>query len=476
MAWMTLIVPVLLSGGSGSRLWPLSRELYPKQLLPLAGANSMLQETALRVADDRLFTAPVVVCNEEHRFIIAEQLRAIGRKPASIVLEPMGRNTAPAATIAALVAMEQMPDAMVLLLPADHVVGDPKAFLAAVERALPAASGGALVTFGIEPTAPLTGYGYIRAGDRLPRLEGVRRVAAFVEKPERAVAEQYLASGDYLWNSGMFLFGAAAFVEEVGRYAPEVLSASRAALLAGRRDLDFLRLDAERFAEAPSISIDYAVMERTGSAAVVPASMGWTDVGTWSALDEIGSADPSGNVCQGDVLCVATKNSYLRSEGPLLATVGLEDLVVIATDDAVLVARKDRDQDVKKIVDRLKADGRSEARAHRRLYRPWGYVESVHRGERFEVKRLTVWPGQKISLQKHVHRAEHWIVVNGTALVRRDGEELLLQENESIYIPLGTIHRLENPGRIPLNLIEVRSGSYLGEDDIVRLEDAYARV
>ena len=435
----------------------------------------MLQETALRVADDAAFGAPVVVCNEEHRFIIAEQLRAAGRQPAAIVLEPVARNTAPAATVAALVALEQGADATVLLLPADHVVTDPKAFREAVARALPAAEAGALVTFGIEPTAPLTGYGYIRAGERLPRAEGVRRVAAFVEKPDRPVAEQYLASGEYLWNSGMFLFRADVFIKEVERYAPEVLAASRSAFEEGRRDLDFLRLDAGRFAAAPSISIDYAVMERTEAAAVVPASMGWTDVGTWSALDEIGERDDAGNVCQGDVLCIGTKDSYLRSEGPLLATVGLDSLIVVATDDAVLVARKDRDQDVKKIVDRLKAEGRGEARAHRRLYRPWGYVESVHQGERFEVKRLTVWPGHKISLQKHVHRAEHWIVVNGTALVTRGEEQLLLRENESVYIPLGTVHRLENPGKIPLNLIEVRSGSYLGEDDITRLEDAYAR-
>jgi mannose-1-phosphate guanylyltransferase/mannose-1-phosphate guanylyltransferase/mannose-6-phosphate isomerase len=468
------IVPVLLSGGSGSRLWPLSREAYPKQLLPLAGPRTMLQETALRVQDPSRFTAPIIIANEAHRFVIAEQLRAIEIGPGALVLEPFGRNTAAAAAVAALLAAETAPEGTLLLLPADHVILDRQAFLEAVDRALPAARAGRLVTFGIEPSSPQTGYGYIRTGAALPGLDGVHAVGAFVEKPALALARTYLEQGGHLWNSGLFLLPVQPLLAELRRLAPAALDACAEALARARRDLDFLRLDAEAFAKAPSISIDYALMERTALAAVVPSSFGWTDVGSWAALWEIGRKDAAGNVCLGDVLTEATRNAYIRTDGPLVATVGLDDVVVIATVDAVLVAARSRDQEVKTIVERLKRARRPEAVSHRRIFRPWGYYEGVDSGERFEVKRITIHPGQKISLQKHFNRSEHWVVVNGTALVTRDGEEMLLQENQSVYIPLGAVHRLANPGKTDLNLIEVRAGAYLGEDDIVRIEDMHA--
>lgn len=474
------IFPVILSGGSGVRLWPMSREQYPKQFLPLCSERSMLQETALRVADPARFAPPLVVCNQEHRFVIAEQMRQIGQDAgpggARIVLEPIGRNTAAAAAIAALIVAEQDPDGRLLLLPADHVIQDRTAFLEAVSAAARAADAGCLATFGIVPTVPETGYGYIRRGPPLDGQEGAYRVAAFVEKPPRAEAERYLAEGNVFWNSGMFLLPARRYLEELERWEPTVLAACRAALAGGRADLDFFRLEEEAFAAAPSISIDHAVMERTDAAVVVPCAIGWTDVGSWSALWDIGAKDEGGNVCQGDAIAWDSRGCYVRSEdGALVALLGMEDAVVVATEDAVLVAAKDRAQDIKPLVEHLKAQGRDEPRQHRRVHRPWGYYHSLHTGERFQVKRLTVAPGARLSLQKHYHRAEHWIVVNGTALVTRGEEQMLVYENQSIHIPMGTVHRLENPGKVPLHLIEVQSGSYLGEDDIVRFEDGYGR-
>jgi mannose-1-phosphate guanylyltransferase/mannose-1-phosphate guanylyltransferase/mannose-6-phosphate isomerase len=470
---MSKIFPVILSGGSGSRLWPLSRESYPKQLLPLAGARSMLQETALRVADPARFHPVTVVANTEHRFVIAEQLREIGQPPPTLVLEPVARNTAPAVAAAALIAQRQDPDALILVMPADHAVPDTAGFLAAVEAAAPAAGAGALALFGIEPDGPATGYGYIRAGEAV--AEGVRKVAAFVEKPDLATAQAYLAEGGYSWNSGIFLLNAASVIAELEAHAPQVLAATRQALALARQDMDFLRLDPGAFAENPSISIDYAVMENTDRAVVVPSSFAWSDVGAWSALWELGHPDDAGNVEIGDTLAEDVRGCYLRSEGPLVAAVGVENLIVVATPDAVLVADRRRDQDVKRVVERLRATGHAAAVQTRRVYRPWGWYEGVEAGERFQVKRITVNPGAKLSLQKHIHRAEHWVVVNGAAEVEVDGQTRLLGENESVYIPQGAKHRLGNPGKVPLNLIEVQSGAYLGEDDIIRFEDVYAR-
>ncbi|MEY2884001.1 MAG: mannose-phosphate guanyltransferase [Pseudomonadota bacterium] len=471
------IHPVLMSGGAGVRLWPMSREMYPKQLLALWSERSMLQDTAGRVADPALFAPPVVICNQEHRFIIAEQLRQIGLGPAAIVLEPIGRNTAAAAAVAALRIVESEPDALMLLLPADHVIRDAQAFHASVAAAVRAARADHLVTFGIVPTAPETGYGYIRRGEALAGHDGAFRVAEFVEKPPRATAQRYLEAGDYVWNSGMFVLPVRRYLAELERYEPAVLAACRAALAAGTSDLDFFRLDAGAFAASPSISIDYAVMERTDRAVVVPCDIGWTDVGAWSSLWEIGAKDGDGNVCLGDTIVQDSRNCYVREEcGALVALLGVDDLVVVATDDAILVTSKDKAQDIKPLVERLKKAGRSEPLLHRRVHRPWGSYQSLHSGDRFQVKRLNVAPGARLSLQKHYHRAEHWVVVNGTALVTRGDERILLRENESVYIPLGTAHRLENPGKVPLTLIEVQSGAYLGEDDIVRMDDNYGRV
>ncbi len=469
------IVPVLLSGGAGSRLWPMSREMYPKQLLPLASDKSMLQETALRVADELRFTAPLVICNQEHRFVIAEQMRHLALKAASIILEPVARNTAAACAVAALRACDDDPDALILVLPADHLIRDLNAFAHSVEIAAAAAATGSLVTFGITPTTPETGYGYIRRGADLAGVNGAFKVAEFVEKPERAVAERYVAGGDYAWNSGMFLFPAAKLLDELERHAPAVLAAARRAVEEGSADLDFFRLGEDAFAQAPSISIDYAVMEKTDSAVVVPCDLGWTDVGAWSALWEIGDKDTAGNVAIGDVALEAARNCYVRSEGHLTALVGIEDTVVVVTDDAVLVAGKDKVQDVKAVVERLKRAGRPEPTIHRKVHRPWGSYQGVHAGDRFQVKCLTIAPGAQLSLQKHHHRAEHWVVVQGTALVTRNTEQIYVYENESIYIPIGAPHRLQNPGKVPLSIIEVQSGSYLGEDDIVRIEDSYGR-
>ena len=470
------IVPVLLSGGSGSRLWPLSRELYPKQFLNLCVSNhSMVQETALRVADAAFFSNPLIVCNQEHRFLVAEQLRQADIKPRSIILEPLGRNTAAACAVAALLVGEQDPDALLLILPADHQISDVKAFRHAVTTAAAVARSERLVTFGIAPSTPETGYGYIRQGQPLSGIPGAYDVAAFVEKPTQEVAQAYLDSGEYAWNSGMFLFPAGLLLAELERYAPAVLAASREALAKGNADLDFFRLDAEEFAVAPGISIDYAVMEHTAKAAVVPCDIGWTDVGAWSALWEIADKDASGNVVIGDAILEEAHDCYVRSENHLTAVVGMENAMVVVVDDAVLVTDRRRAQDVKLVVERLKKAGRDEAFNHRKVHRPWGSYQSLHVGDRFQVKSLTIAPGARLSLQKHYHRAEHWVVVNGTALVTRDAERSVVYENQSIYIPIGTVHRLENPGRVPLTIIEVQSGSYLGEDDIVRLEDSYGR-
>jgi mannose-1-phosphate guanylyltransferase / mannose-6-phosphate isomerase len=469
------ITPVILSGGSGTRLWPMSRALYPKQLLPLLSEHSLLQETVGRVADPARFAAPLIIANDEHRFIIAEQLRRTGTAARQIILEPVGRNTAPAACIAALCLAADDPNALLLVMPSDHAISDPAAFQAAIDRAAGAARAGALVTFGITADRPETGYGYIKHGAALPGQPGCYDVAAFVEKPDQEHAEAYLKAGDHFWNSGIFLFPAALYIDELARTRPDMVAGCRAALAKGVRDLDFLRLDKAAFAGIAGESIDYAVMEHTASAAVVPVAMGWNDVGSWDALWSISSKSDDGNVLLGDVVAEEVKNSYLRAENGMIAALGIEDLVVVATGDVVLVARRDRAQDIKKVVARLQRDGRSEVGSHPTVHRPWGSYRSIHAGDRVQVKHIMVNPGAKLSLQMHHHRAEHWVVVHGTAKVVRGEEEIMLYEDESTYIPLGTRHRLENPGKIPLHLIEVQSGSYLGEDDIVRFEDTYGR-
>ncbi|MHB1897537.1 MAG: mannose-1-phosphate guanylyltransferase/mannose-6-phosphate isomerase [Metallibacterium sp.] len=465
------LVPVLLSGGSGTRLWPLSREAYPKQFLALTGAHSLLQETWLRLAGLDV-AAPLAVANEEHRFMVAEQLREVGCTPAALLLEPVGRNTAPAIAVAALEALHQHAgDALLLVLPTDHVVADAAGFRAAVRAALAAATAGRLVTFGVLPQAPETGYGYIKAAPG----EGVRAVVRFVEKPDAAHAAQYLAAGDHYWNSGMFLFSAQRYLDELQRQQPAMLAACHAALDGARRDADFMRLDAAAFVACPANSIDYAVMEKTADAAVLPVDIGWSDVGSWSALWQVAERDAQGNAHRGDVLALDCRDTYAWSDKRLIALVGLDDVVVVDTDDAVLVARKERVQEVKVVAQQLKQSARSEAIWHRKVYRPWGAYDSVDADARFQVKRITVKPGATLSLQMHHHRAEHWIVVTGTARVTRGEETFLLGENQSTFIPLGTVHRLENPGKVALELIEVQSGSYLGEDDIVRFEDKYGR-
>jgi mannose-1-phosphate guanylyltransferase/mannose-1-phosphate guanylyltransferase/mannose-6-phosphate isomerase len=469
------VVPVILSGGTGTRLWPLSRESYPKQFWPLLSERTMLQETAARGTGPG-FAPPVVVCNEAHRFLVAEQLRAARIGGARILLEPVGRNSAPAIAAAALLVAAEDPGAVLWILAADHAIADVAALHAALEEAAVAARAGRIVTFGMTPTAPETGYGYIEVGAPLTGAPGVSAVARFVEKPDAATAADFVAGGRHLWNSGMFVATAATLIEELRAHAPAVLSAVEAAIAGTVRDLDFHRLAGPAFEAAPSISIDYAVMERTARAAVVPASIGWSDLGSWDALWASAPVrDAAGNVGVGPVEMVESRGCYVRSEGILTAVVGLEDLVVVTTDDAVLVAPRARAQDVKKVVDRLRAAERPEATQHRRVYRPWGHYEGLIQGDRFQVKQIGVRPGQKLSLQKHFHRAEHWVVVNGTAIVHRDGENILLRENESVYLPLGCVHRLENPGKIPLTLIEVQVGSYTGEDDIVRIEDTYGR-
>ena len=483
-----LIQPIVLSGGSGTRLWPLSREKYPKQLLPLIGEDSLLQATVRRVdgiAGAEL-AAPMVVSNEEYRFVIAEQLRLMG-KPGSIVLEPVGRNTAPALTLAALASAKDGRDPIMLVMPADHVMTDKAAFQHAIQAGAALAEQGAVVTFGITPDAPETGYGYIQAGDSYGAESAgssstARLIARFVEKPNAATAQAYLDDGSYLWNSGIFMMRASVWLQAIGACRADILTACQLAWQQGSVDGEFVRVGKETFASCPSDSIDFAVMERLTSGTpglpvgvVIPMSAGWSDVGAWDALWEVLPKDANGNVAQGDLLLEDCRNTLALSEGRLVACVGVDNLIVVETADAILVAHKDKTQDVKKIVDTLKKQGRSEGHIHRKVFRPWGWYDGVDAGERFQVKRIVVKPAGILSLQMHHHRAEHWIVVSGTARVTRGDESFLVSENQSTFIPLGTTHRLENPGRVPLEMIEVQSGSYLGEDDIVRFEDVYGR-
>jgi mannose-1-phosphate guanylyltransferase/mannose-6-phosphate isomerase len=466
------MTPVILSGGAGTRLWPLSREMFPKQLLALTGPHTMLQETAMRLAGIEGAVAPIIVCNDAHRFTVAEQLRSIGIPAGGILLEPVGRNTAPALALAALQALKTDPEATLVVAPADHVVRDARRFQEAAVTAAQLAAEGKLVTFGIVAHAPETGYGYIRRG------EGpgpAYPVAQFIEKPPLDVARQFVASGDYFWNSGMFVFKASRFLAELASFAPDILEATKAAFEAAKADLDFVRIDKAAFERCRADSIDYAVMEKTRSAVVLPLDAGWSDVGSWASLFDALPADEEGNVLKGDVLVHDTHDCYVHSTSRLVTAVGMDDHIIVETKDAILVAPKERVQDVKELVAQLKRSGRAESSLHREVFRPWGSYDSLDAGERFQVKRLSVKPGGVLSLQMHHHRAEHWIVVQGTARITCNEKTFLLSENESTYIPIGAQHRIENPGKVPLHIVEVQSGSYLGEDDIVRFEDNYGR-
>jgi len=467
-----MLHPVIMCGGSGTRLWPLSRQSLPKQFLPLLGPRSLLQEAALRVAGVADVAPLVVVCNNEHRFLVADQLLELGVQTAPILLEPAGRNTAPAVALAAFQALQHDPQALLLVLPSDHVIQDGEAFRTCVEEARPLAKEGFLVTFGIVPTSAETGYGYIEQGQPLP---GGFAVARFVEKPDQERAQAFLESKRFLWNSGMFLLPAQRFLDELKQHAPQVFEAVQAAHEGASSDLDFCRPEVEAFLSSPSVSVDYAVMEHTQRAAVVPASIGWSDVGSYTALWQVEPKDASGNAVRGEVVLQDARGNYVHSEKQLVALLGVDELVVVVTADAILVASKERSQDVKAVVEELKAQGRAEHETHRKVYRPWGWYEGVERGERFQVKQLMVKPGQKSSMQVHHHRSEHWIIVRGTAEVTLGDQKKLLTEDQSIYIPLGIPHRIHNPGRIPLHFVEVQSGSYLEEDDILRLDDQYGR-
>ncbi|HUG46690.1 MAG TPA: mannose-1-phosphate guanylyltransferase/mannose-6-phosphate isomerase [Sphingomicrobium sp.] len=472
----TTVRPVVLCGGSGTRLWPLSRALHPKQLLPLARSETMLQSTVARIKHP-IFSAPIVVSGEEHRFLVRDQMAAIAKQPDAIILEPEGRNTAPAIALAAQWVSQQSPDELMLVMPSDHVIADPQAFLSSVEAAVPAALQGALVTFGIEPTKAETGYGYIEAGAELPNAPGVLSVECFVEKPDEPSAREYCKSGRHYWNGGIFLFRPRAFLDQLAEFAPDIATACDKAMSTAMRDGDFVRPAAEPFLSSPAVSIDYAVMEQTKHACIVPVSMGWSDVGSWDALWDISAKDEDLNALHGDVLALDTRGSLLRSEGNFtVAALGVENLIVVATRDAVLVVPRKRAQDAKLIVDGLKAAGKNRCSLHPKVHRPWGTYETTDAGERFQTKRIVVNPGAKLSLQMHHQRSEHWVVVSGTARITIDGQVRLLQENESTFVPAGSLHRLENPGKIPLHLIEVQCGPYLGEDDIVRFEDSYGRL
>lgn len=471
------MIPVILSGGSGTRLWPLSRAKKPKQFLPLLNDKSMLQNTLLRLKGLADLQAPMVICNEDHRFMVAEQLRELSLPQAAIILEPVGRNTAPAIAVAALQAMAEGEDPLLLVLAADHAIKDIPAFHQAIEQATPSAVAGKLVTFGIVPTSAHTGYGYIRRESQpdAAKADNVASVAQFCEKPDLTTAQKFVNSGEYFWNSGMFLFKASSFLAELERYAADILTAARQALAGATQDLDFIRLDKAAFSASPSDSIDYAVMEKSANAAMIALDAGWSDVGSWDALWQVMAKDEQGNACRGDVVLQQCHNSYVNAENRLVSVIGLDDVVVVETKDAVLVASKAHLQGVKDVVAKLQSYGRTEVELHREVFRPWGKYDSVDNGKRYQVKHITVKPGAKLSVQMHHHRAEHWVVVSGSAMVRNGDNEFLVTENESTFIPVGVVHSLENPGKIPLELIEVQSGSYLGEDDIVRFEDKYGR-
>ena len=469
-----MIRPVILSGGSGTRLWPLSRANKPKQFLSLDNSDTLFQQTVKRAVALPQVGSPLVVCSDQHRFMVAEQLQELGISEATILLEPVPRNTAPAIALAALAALQSDPEAILLVLPADHIIKDDSAFARAVQSAIPATSKGWLVTFGITPDEPETGFGYIRKGDALDGHSF--KVEQFVEKPDQETAERYVASGEYAWNSGMFLFRAESFWSELEKHAPELATATRAVYASASRDLDFVRVDADLMAKVPQDSIDYAVMEKTRLAAVVPVQCGWSDIGSWSALWASRDKDADGNAVTGDVLTIDSHANFVRThDRHMVALVGADNMVVVTTPDATLVMHRDHAQKVKSVVDHLKANGRPEHLFHRKVYRPWGSYDSIDAGDRFQVKRIVVKAGAALSLQKHHHRAEHWIVVSGTAEVTCDDKVFLLSENQSTYLPLGSVHRLRNPGKVPLELVEVQSGSYLGEDDIVRFEDVYGR-
>ncbi len=463
------VVPVILSGGSGSRLWPKSRKAYPKQLHKLYGDYTMLQHTYNRVNH---LGAPIVVCNDAQRFMVADQLTEVCDQQAKIILEPVGRNTAPAIAVAALAAVESDESAILVVLPADHQIQDDSAFKVALNLAIEKAVSGKLVAFGIVPAKPETGYGYINAVTEQNSGAEIRR---FVEKPDKGTAEQYVSSGEYFWNSGMFVFSAQTYLDELQKHEPEMVDACTSSLSLAKTDLDFIRLDEGRFADNKDISIDYAVMENTDQAWCIPLSCGWSDLGSWQSLWENSEKDTEGNVCEGDVFTLNCENTLLQSERKLIAGIGLKDIAIVDTDDAILAVNLNHTQDVKKVVDWLKSNVRSEFNFHREVHRPWGCYDSIDNGDRYQVKRIEVKPGASLSLQMHHHRAEHWVVVTGTALVQKGDEEILLAENQSVYIPLGEKHRLTNPGKVPLQLIEVQSGSYLGEDDIVRFEDVFGR-
>lgn len=468
-----MIRPIILSGGGGTRLWPLSRTHFPKQYWPLVNEKTLLQETALRLASTTQFHQPLVICNQEHRFLVAEQLREMNLTPSHIVLETESHNTAPAIAIACLLQVDL--DELLLVLPADHVIQNPKAFHAAVDSARAVAEQGKIVTFGIQPHHPETRYGYIERGTAVNSSEGVFEVSRFIEKPDLDTAQKFLDNKNYYWNSGIFLFKTSTMLAELERLHPEILNGCRTAIANAKQDLDFLRIDSKAIVSDASLSIDYAVMEHTPHAVVVPVAMEWSDVGSWDALWAISNKDAAGNAVMGDVITHDVQNSYIRSDNQLVSILGLDNIIVIATDDAIFVANKDRVHQIKTIIDQLKLTNRPELNMHSRVYRPWGYYQHIDHGERFQVKRIMVKPNEKTSTQIHYHRSEHWVVVEGTAKVTRGDETLLIHENESVYLPMGMKHRIENPGKIPLHLIEVQSGSYLGEDDIVRIEDVYGR-